>query len=175
MENLFYQCELCDMPVTIHLAPMNAQYGFYGIKDELGLPRLEKMLKKYPKLKFFAHSTLFWAEMSADITEETRLSYPTGKVIDGRVAQLLREYPNLYCDLSAGSGMNALMRDKDYATKFIEEFSDRIMYGCDICSTVNTHPFVFEQWLNLMCEEGRISRENYYKFVRGNAERLLKL
>lgn len=175
MENLFHHCEECDMPVTIHLAPMNADYGFYGVKDDLGLPRLERILKKFPKLKVFAHSTLFWAEISADITEEARLGYPTGRVIDGRVAQLLRENPNLYCDLSAGSGMNALMRDKEYATKFIETFSDRIMYGCDIGTTLNSHPFVFEQWLNQMCEEGRISQGNYYKFVRGNAERLLKL
>ena len=112
MENLFYHCGECDMPVTIHIAPANAKYGYSGVKDDLGLPRLEKILKKYTKLKIFGHSTLFWSEMSADITEETRMGYPTGKVKDGRVAQLLREFPNLYCDVSAGSGMNAMMRDK---------------------------------------------------------------
>jgi predicted TIM-barrel fold metal-dependent hydrolase len=163
------------MPVTIHIAPANAQYGYSGVKDDLGLPRLEKMLKKYPKLKILGHSTLFWAEMSADITEETRLGYPTGKVKEGRVAKLLREYPNLYCDVSAGSGMNALTRDKEYTAKFIEEFSDRILYGCDICSTFSRYPFAFENWLNAMRKDGMISQENYYKFVRGNAEKLLGL
>ena len=48
LENLFYHCEACDMPVTIHLAPMNMKYGTYGIMDDLGLPRLEKILEKYP-------------------------------------------------------------------------------------------------------------------------------
>ena len=163
------------MPVTIHIAPANAQYGFYGIKDDLGLPRLEKMLKKYPKLKIFGHSQLFWAEISADVTEENRTGYPTGKVTEGRLAQLLREYPNLYCDVSAHSGMNALKRDPEYAARFIEEFSDRLMFGIDLCASINTHHLEYNAFLDRMCEEHYISEENYYKFVRGNAERLLNL
>ncbi len=175
MDNLFYHCAQCDMPVTIHVAPMNAPFGYYGIKDDVGLPRLEKMLKKHENLKIFGHSQLFWAEMSADVTEENRTGYPTGKVTEGRIAKLLREYPNLYCDVSANSGMNAFMRDPDYAARFFEEFSDRVMYGCDICATYNTHPFEFDVWLEKFREDKMISEENYYKFVRGNAERLLGL
>jgi len=175
MDNLFYHCEECDMPVTIHLAPANAQYGFYGIRDDVGLPRLEAALKKHPKLKIFGHSQLFWAEISADVTEENRTGYPMGKVTEGRIAQLLREYPNLYCDVSANSGMNALKRDPEYAARFIEEFSDRLMFGIDICASTNVHHLQYEQFLTEMCEGGYISEENYYKFVRGNAERLLNL
>lgn len=175
MDNLFYHCAECDMPVTIHLAPISAPYGYYGIKDDLGLPRLEKMLKKYPKLKIFGHSQLFWAEISSDVDEVSRLGYPTGKVTDGRIAHLLREYPNLYCDVSAGSGLNALRRDPEYAARFIEEFSDRLMYGIDICATFNTHMYAYEDFLTKFRGDGMISEENYYKFVRGNAERLLNL
>jgi predicted TIM-barrel fold metal-dependent hydrolase len=173
MDNFFYHCGECDMPVTIHIAPQSG--GYYGIIDELGLPRLEKMLKKHKKLKIFGHSLLFWSEISADVTNETRDTYPKGKVTDGRLAYLLREYDNLYCDLSATSGSNALMRDPEYAARFIEEFSDRLMYGCDICATYNTHPFEFDVWLEKFREDKMISEENYYKFVRGNAERLLGL
>ena len=175
MENLFYHCGECDMPVTIHIAPANAQYGYYGIKDDVGLPRLEKILKKYPKLKIFGHSQLFWVEISADVTEENRTGYPTGKVTDGRVAQLLREYPNLYCDVSAHSGMNSLKRDPEYAARFIEEFSDRLMFGIDICAPQNTHHLEYDEFLKKMYEDKYISIENYYKFVRGNAERFLNL
>ena len=173
IDNLFYHCAECDMPVTIHIAPKFG--GYYGIVDELGLPRLEKMLKKHKKLKILGHSQCFWAEMSSDVTEETRGGYPTGPVKEGRIAYLMRKYENLYCDFSAGSGRNALMRDPEYAAKFIEEFSDRILYGCDICSPINTHPYVFDEFLNRMRADGMISEENYYKFVRGNAVKLLNL
>ncbi|MBR2441653.1 MAG: amidohydrolase family protein [Clostridia bacterium] len=173
MDNLFYHCAECDMPVTIHIAPSVGEN--YGIVDELGLPRLEKMLKKHKKLKILGHSQLFWAEISADVTEESRNGYPTGKVTEGRIAKLLREYENLYCDLSAGSGMNAMMRDPEYAARFMEEFSDSILYGCDLCNVGQRHPYRFEEFLNTMRKDGMISEETYYKFVRGNAIKLLKL
>ena len=173
MDNLFYHCAECDMPVTIHIAPKFG--GYYGIVDELGLPRLEKMLKKHKKLKILGHSQLFWAEMSADVTNENRDGYPTGKVTEGRVAKLLRDYEGLYCDFSAGSGMNAMMRDPEYAARFIEEFSDRILYGCDLCNNNQRHPYRFDEFLTKMRQEGMISEENYYKFVRGNAIKLLNL
>ena len=174
LDNFFVQCAACDMPVTIHIATRFG--GCYGIVDELGLPRLEKMLKKHPNLKILGHSQPFWAEIGADVTAETRGGYPTGKVTEGRLAQLMRECKNLYCDLSAGSGSRALMRDPEYAAKFITEFSDRILYGCDICLTSNCNfAFEFDAFLTKLCEDGMISEENYYKIVRGNAIKLLKL
>lgn len=173
MDNLFYHAAECDLPVTIHIAPKLGDY--YGIIDELGLPRLEKMLKKHKKLKIFGHSQLFWSEISADITEEMRGDYPKGKVKEGRIAQLMRKYENLYCDLSATSGANAMMRDPEYAAKFMEEFADRILYGCDICAPQNKYQYVFDEFLDKMLETSMLSKENYCKIVRGNAERLLKL
>jgi predicted TIM-barrel fold metal-dependent hydrolase len=110
-DNLFGCCAELDMPVTIHVS---IEPDSYGIADDLGLPRLEKILKKYPKLKLLGHSQVFWSEISADNNEDIRNTYPTGKVTEGRVAQLLRAYPNLYCDLSAGSGANAFMRDPKF-------------------------------------------------------------
>ena len=173
MDNFFYHCGECDMPVTIHIAPKLGDY--YGIIDEVGLPRLEKMLKKHKKLKIFGHSANFWSQISADVDEVSWNTYPTGKVTDGIIAKLLREYDNLYCDLSANSGRNALMRDPDYAARFIEEFSDRLMYGCDICATFQKFSFDFNDFLDKLLDDGYITAESYYKLVRGNAERLLGL
>ena len=74
MDNLFGACAELDLPVTIHIAPF---FGWcYGIVDDLGLPRIEKMLAKHPKLKLVGHSQCFWSEMSADVTNETRGGYP---------------------------------------------------------------------------------------------------
>jgi CheY-like chemotaxis protein len=90
MDNLFYHASECDMPVTIHISP---RMGYtYGMVDDLGLPRLEKMLKKHKKLKILGHSQASWAELSADVKEEYRSGYPTGKVIDGRIAELAAEH-----------------------------------------------------------------------------------
>lgn len=173
MENLFRACAENDMPAIIHIAP-NFNGG-YGIVDELGLPRITAMLKKYPDLKIIGHSMAFWSEISAENSDEIRNRYPKGKVTEGRLAKMLRECPNLYCDLSATSGANAMMRDREYAAKFIEEFSDRIMLGIDICLPTQTFPYEFSDFMDKMLEDGMISEENYRKIMRENAMRILKL
>ncbi|MBO5926232.1 MAG: amidohydrolase family protein [Clostridia bacterium] len=173
MDNLFYHARECDMPVTIHISP---RMGYtYGMVDEIGLPRLEKMLKKHKKLKILGHSQAFWAEFSADVEEKQRSGYPKGKVTEGRVAKLMRDYEGLYCDFSAGSGLNALSRDPEYTARFIEEFSDRILWGYDVCASFNTHQYDMNAFLDKFYDDGYISAENYYKFVRGNAIKLLNL
>lgn len=174
MDNLFGHCEEQNMPVTIHVSPAVDGYG-YGIVDDLGLPRLEKMLRKHPNLKILGHSQPFWSEIGDNVTEENRNKYVTGKVVPGRLISLLREYPGLLCDLSAGSGANALMRDRDFAARFIEEFADRLFYGCDICMSGSAFPFALDEFLTELRETGEISEENYVKIVRGNAVKLLGL
>lgn len=172
MDNLFTHCEACELPVLFHIAPQHG--GAYGIVDELGLPRLERMIKKHHDLKFIGHSAAFWSEISAENTVETRNGYPKGKVTEGRLPKLLREYGNLYCDLSAGSGSNAMMRDPEYAAEFMEEFSDRIFYGIDSCTyDRDTFPYTFDAWLTKMVEDKMLSQETYEKIIRRNAEKIL--
>ena len=173
MDNLFYHASQADLPVTIHIAP--ALGNGYGIVDDIHLPRLESMLKKHKNLKILGHSQCFWSEISSDITEEYRNRYPKGKVSEGRVAKLMRDYENLYCDISAGSGLNALRRDPEYAARFIEEFADRVMLGFDMVCPLNKHQYDYVEFLYKMVDDGYISKENFYKFVRGNAERILKI
>lgn len=170
-ENLLSACAAYDMPIIIHIADRLGDT--YGIYDDLGLPRIERMLKKYPKLRIIGHSQCFWTEISADNTEATRSQYPTGKVKEGRLHTLLRTYPNLFCDISAGSGGNAILRDEEHGLRFLEEFRDRILYGTDICSPKNFFPV--GGWLDRKHAEGCISDETYYKVCRGNAIRELKL
>ena len=169
-----YAClEELELPMTIHIsAPYSARYG---IMDELGLPRLERILKSFPRLKVLGHSQVFWSEISADNTEETRGGYPTGRVIPGRIVELMRSYGNLYCDLSAGSGMNAMMRDPAFAVDFLGEFSDRILYGCDICNKASVHQYTFDEFLSGLRADGSLSEGAYRRIVRENAIDLLGL
>ena len=173
MDTLFFHCEKENLPVMIHISP---KVGFsYGIVDELGLPKLDAIMTKYPDLKIIGHSQAFWSEISADNTEAIRWTNSLEKVREGRLAEMLRKHPNLYCDLSASSGAIAMIRDEEYAIKFIEEFADRILYGCDVCAAHNRQQYVLNDWLIKMVDEEKISCENYRKIVRENAIKLLQL
>lgn len=172
MDNLFRHAEAQGLPLTFHIAPKAG--GFYGIVDDLGLPGLERALGNFPSLKFIGHSQPFWSEISADVTEDTRNTYPKGPVKPGgATVRLFREYPNLYGDLSpaAGSGYNAISRDPEFGYAFLEEFQDRLLFGTDICDPRNRLDLIF--FLNEAAERGYISREAYEKICYRNAERLL--
>ena len=43
----------------------------------------------------------------------------------------MRKYTNLYCDLSANSGLNAMRRDPGFAREFLMEFQDRCLFARD--------------------------------------------
>jgi predicted TIM-barrel fold metal-dependent hydrolase len=168
---LFAQVEEIGLPLTFHLAPRAG--GFYGMVDELGLPRLERVLRTFPRLVLLGHSQVFWSEISADVTEGNRGGYPTGPVAPGRVVELMRRYPNLHGDLSAGSGLNAIQRDARFARGFLEEFQDRLYFGTDIANDPQQLPIVGH--IRRLRDEGTLSREAYEKVSWRNAARLLNL
>lgn len=182
--NLFRACEVAGLPVLFHVAP--ARGGKYGLYDEPGLPRLEKALQAFPDLVFLGHSQAFWVEVAplpADLPDATALarfrgSYPGGPVPDpeitpGRVVELMRAYPNLHGDLSAGSGFNAVSRDEPFGAWFLEKFADRLYFGTDITSPRSTTPLV--DYLHRLRAEGHLSASAFAKIARENATRLLGL
>ncbi|MDH7568144.1 MAG: amidohydrolase family protein, partial [Armatimonadota bacterium] len=169
--NFFSQVEEVGLPLTFHVAP--ALGGYYGCYDELGLPRLERVLKAFPRLIFLAHSQPFWAEISSDVTAETRSGYPKGKVTPGRVVELMRRHPNLHGDLSAGSGFNAISRDPEFGAAFMEEFQDRLYFGTDLANDPQPLPIV--DHFRMLKEKEILSKEAYEKIAWGNAARLLGL
>ncbi|MDD4143319.1 MAG: amidohydrolase family protein [Prolixibacteraceae bacterium] len=169
--NFFSQVEEAGLPLTFHLAPQVG--GYYGCVDEPGLPRLENVLKSFPKLIFLGHSQVFWSEIGILKNPDERSGYPRGPVEkEGRVVKLMRQYPNLHGDLSAGSGFNAISRDPEFGYKFMEEFQDRLYFGTDIANVPQELPIV--PYFRKLKEEKLISAEAYEKIARTNAERLLK-
>ena len=173
--NLFKAAEKNALPVTIHIATREG--NTYGLIDDLGLPRLEVVLQKCPELKILGHSQVFWAHISADVSLSNWGGYPTGPVVKpGRITELMRRYPGLLGDLSAGSGLNALRRDPSFAYEFIDEFQDRLFYGTDICQPSNRKISMFfglRDFLNEALAEKHISKDAYEKITHLNAERLL--
>ena len=172
VQNLFRAAEVNDMPLTFHIAPQIS--GVYGLFDNPGLPQLTECLKRFPKLKFFGHSQAFWAEIGTLDKEFERYGYPDYPVRqEGAVPKLMRKFPNLYGDLSAGSGCNALKRDREYAIKFLNEFQDRLMFGTDICAPDTPTPLV-DLLLDLK-NTGDISEKVFNKVARENAIHILEL
>jgi len=91
---------------------------------------LEKMLLKYPKQIFIAHGPHFWNNFSTNVFTKNR--YSSGKVKEfGIIDRLLEEYPNLYCDISGGSGFNALSRDLKASEIFLNKHHSKILFGTD--------------------------------------------
>jgi predicted TIM-barrel fold metal-dependent hydrolase len=43
----------------------------------------------------------------------------------------LSDYANMFGDLSAGSGLNALTRDEEFTRGFLERHQDKLVYGSD--------------------------------------------
>ena len=86
----------------------------------------------------------------------------------------MRRYPNLWGDMSAGSGFNAVSRDPDWGFAFIEEFQDRLLMGLDVCWASNDKCDLLG-FLRGGRATGRISQAAFDKVMGGNAVRLLSL
>jgi predicted TIM-barrel fold metal-dependent hydrolase len=137
------------------------------------LPRLEAALQRFPGLRFLGHSQPFWAEVSTDVTEENRNSYPKGPVAPGRLIELFDRYPNLYGDMSAGSGFNAVSRDPEFGYRFMETHQDRLLFGTDIVYPGQELPLV--PYLKSAVHQQKISKETFDKITWQNATRILGL
>ena len=174
LQALFAAAERLDLPVTIHMSP---EVGYsYGVVDDPGLPLLEEVLQKYPKLKLLGHSQTFWIEMSADAPKdkEGRNSWGDGPIVPGgRVPELFEKYPNLYGDLSANSGSRAIMRDPEFGLAFLEAYADRLFFATDMVNKDMVFPL--GAWLDEMLAAGKLREETYEKIVRGNARRIFGL
>ncbi len=93
--------------------------------------------------------------------------YPKGPVAPGgQVIRLMRNHPNLYGDLSAGSGLNALSRDRAFGQEFVLEFQDRLLYARDDYDDNAHQKFLAE----LALPAGVLD-----KILSGNALRLVPL
>ena len=175
VQNLFAAAEAVGFPLTFHVSPF--QDYAYGLVDEAGLPGLEESLRRFPKLDFLAHSQAFWCEIGRYEGQDPRFGYPSGPADGGRIAELMRKYPNLKGDLSAGSGCNALARDRAHAAKFLTEFQDQLFFGLDICvpEAEREKPHELPKLLADMCARGEITETVFRKVGRENAIKLLNL
>ncbi|HKQ79697.1 MAG TPA: amidohydrolase family protein [Blastocatellia bacterium] len=117
-----------NVPILVHFQEVPHFEG-EGVFSA-GFKRFEAMLKAYPKTKFIGHADAFWANLSADYANEA--AYPAGPIKRGGITdKLLADYPNLFGDLSANSGNNALSRDPEFTADFLARQQNKLLFGSD--------------------------------------------
>ncbi len=161
MKRMYAACADLDFPVLFHIDDR------YAV-DVPGLPAMERVLKEFPDVNFIGHANGWWNSISGDVIEFK--GYPKEKVTPGGAAgRLLEEYPNMYADLSAGSGLNAITRDPEPGKEFLIKHADKLMFGTDAAGGTGreTH-FEFYNSIDL-------SPEIKAKLFRDNARKLLKI
>ena len=121
MHRVYRLAEELGVPVLIHF-----EYETYNT----GLERFATVLKKYPKVSFIGHAQTWWGNISGDL--DPLELYPKGPVKPGGLTdRLLGDYKNMYGDLSAGSGLNALTRDPEFARGFVARHARKLIWGSD--------------------------------------------
>lgn len=162
---LYEACDAVGLPILFHLDDIRNP-------DTPGLPRLENVLKAFPKLPLIGHAAGFWASISGDATFEDFGRYPeVPKKIapGGALDRLLKKYPNLYGDLSEPGGEKAIARDPDFGREFLIRNADQLLFGTDVLMPDQKIP-QFD-----LLDSLKLPEEVQYKIFRGNAIKLLKL
>ena len=172
--NLFRQAAEFALPVLFDAMDTKTSYGLVAGR---GLRRLERALQACPKTVFIGHGPTFWAEISAVVPAAERCRYPKGPVArGGAVPRLMRRYPRLWADLSAGSGHNAMTRDPAFGVAFIKEFQDKLLFGTDSCRRSDlTDGCANVTFFKRLREERQIAAAAWEKIAWKNAVRLLKI
>ncbi len=164
---LFHFVGELGLPVIFHLdvtfprhgIPAERQWWYGG-----SLENMEPALRLCPNTQFLGHAPGFWREISGDADDES-LAYPKDKPVapGGLMLQYLDKYPNLNCDLSAGSAFTALSRDKAFSRTFLTDYQDRMFFGRD----------AFDNRLYELLTSLELPNEVLGKILSGNALRLV--
>jgi len=160
LQELYNVCGELEMPVLIHIdVPLTGPEWYNPDVD--GFMR---MADKFPKTVFIGHGPGFWREISGD-SDSDGSPYPTGMIKPGgRLLTLLKGRSNVYADISAFSGYNALSRDPAFANGFVRDYSHRLLYGTDEQTTRH-----IELLRGMNLAEGE-----FFRITKGNASRLIR-
>ena len=153
------------VPVLLHF-----QFARYNTSFD----RFHRMLEKYPAVNFIGHAQTWWANI--DAKAEQSVLYPKGAVTPGGITdRLLADYPNIFGDLSAGSGLNALLRDEDHARAFLARHREKLMFGSDCNDAIGEGEKCSGSQMLAAVRRLAPDKAAERKMLFENARRLLKL
>jgi predicted TIM-barrel fold metal-dependent hydrolase len=165
MQKIFAIAQDYQAPVLLHF-----QHGAFNT----GIERFYRMAEKFPKAKFIGHAQTWWGNI--DRKHDQTAMYPKGPVTPGGITdRLLSDYPNVYADTSAGSGLNALLRDEDHARAFLERHQDKLMFGSDCSDSVGSGSGCSGSQCVAALKRLAPSAEILHKIFRQNSVRILKI
>lgn len=166
MQRIYELAGKYDVPVLMHW--QHKMYSYH-------LERFHTMLEKYPEVNFIGHAQTWWANIDREHHDQSVL-YPKTKVTEGGITdRLLSDYPNMYGDLSAGSGLNSLLRDEAHTRGFLDRHRNKLLYGSDCndsagkgekCSGAQAI-----EAIRRLSPSRRVARKIFYR----NAKKLFKL
>ena len=153
------------VPVLLHF-----QFGRYNTSFE----RFHTILEKFPKVNFIGHAQTWWANI--DAKADQAVLYPKGPVTPGGMTdRLLTDYPNMFGDMSAGSGLNAMLRDEDHARGFLARHQDKLLYGSDCSDSVGAGEKCSGSQMLATIRRLAPDKTAERKILFENAKRVLKL
>lgn len=165
IERLAALAEEFQVPMLMHF-----QYGVYNIDIE----KFHKTLEKFPRVNFIGHAQTWWGNV--DAKHDQKALYPTGKVTAGGITdRLLADYPNIYADHSAGSGLNFLVRDPEFAAGFLERHQSKLLFGSDCDDALGVGPGCQGAQILANIRKLAPNKSVERKILYENARKLLKL
>jgi predicted TIM-barrel fold metal-dependent hydrolase len=122
-------CAELKLPVLIHM-------DNHRNSDQPGLPGLARVLEEFPTVNFLGHAFGWWSNISGGITTADMGASSRGRPVvpGGAIDRLMDKYPNLYGDLSATGGAEAISRDLKFGREFLLRRADRLVFGSDYFS-----------------------------------------
>jgi predicted TIM-barrel fold metal-dependent hydrolase len=166
MHRIYRLAQSRGVPVLMHWQHQMYNYGF---------ERFYKVLERYPRVNFLGHAQTWWANVDKNHTDQTVL-YPKTPVTPGGLTdRYLSDYPNMYGDMSAGSGQNALTRDEGFARDFISRHQNKLVYGSDCSDHEGAGPKCIGAETIAIIRRLAASKEIERKLLYGNAKKLFRL
>jgi predicted TIM-barrel fold metal-dependent hydrolase len=124
------------VPILVHFQEVD-HFAGEGTWSTGFAQTFASVLKAHRRTTFIGHADAFWANVSADYHNEA--AYPAGPIKRGGLTdRWLGEHPNLFGDISANSGNNALSRDAAFTPDFLKRHQDKLLFGSD-CSCADGH------------------------------------
>jgi predicted TIM-barrel fold metal-dependent hydrolase len=155
-----------------HNVPVLLHFEFQ--KYNLNIDRFHRILDRYPKVNFIGHAQTWWCNIDKACDQKTM--YPAGPVTPGGISdRLLSDYPNMYGDLSAGSGLNSMMRDEAHAREFLKRHQDKVLFGSDCNDRQANGPQCLGAKIIAAVKRLAPDKRAERKILYGNASKLMKI
>jgi predicted TIM-barrel fold metal-dependent hydrolase len=166
MQRIYALAQEHRVPVLMHWQFKMYNYGF---------ERFYKILEKYPRVNFLGHAQTWWGNIDKNHLDQS-VMYPKGPVTRGGLTdRYLSDYPNMFGDLSAGSGNNALTRDEDFTRDFLQRHQDKLVYGSDCSDHEGAGPKCIGAQTIAAIRRLSASKAIERKLLYENAKKLMRL